>query len=411
MSDVTATPCADDEHRAGAQDAATERRTTPVELLWDLVFVFAVTQVTTLLVDRTNWARLGEAMLVLALVWWAWSAFVWAANAQEEESRTLRACLLAGTALIFIVGLAVPKAFGPNSLLFVLAYAAVRFLHLGVYADASRRGHAGRAAILSFAVTVVIGMVLLVIGALSHGSERVVLWLVALAIDYAGPAWLTRERLRGLQQVAVAHFAERYGAFVIICLGESILAVGVGISARPLTAGVVIAATLPLLTAVGMWWTYFDRVADRAQDRLRVHQDPVLAAADAYSYMHLIIVAGIIIFAGGVKLVVHHSVTAPMPDAGRLAMCGGAAVYLVGLAAFRLRMLGEHSVGRLLVAACLIILYAAGGGLPAWTIGAGTAMLMAALCAGEVATHHREDAEDPAPPELTRAASGAGRAG
>jgi low temperature requirement protein LtrA len=411
MSDVTAAASAGDEHRAGAQDAATERRTTPVELLWDLVFVFAVTQVTTLLVHRTNWARLGEAMLVLALVWWGWSAFVWAANAQEEESRTLRACLLAGTALIFIVGLAVPKAFGPNSLLFVLAYAAVRFLHLGVYADAARRGHAGRAAILSFAVTVVIGMVLLVVGALAHGWERVVLWLVALAIDYAGPAWLTRERLRGLQQVAVAHFAERYGAFVIICLGESILAVGVGISARPLTAGVVIAATLPLLTAVGMWWTYFDRVADRAQERLRVHQDPVLAAADAYSYMHLIIVAGIIIFAGGVKLAVHQSVTAPMPDAGRLAMCGGAALYLVGLAAFRLRMLGEHSVGRLLVAVCLIVLYAAGGGLPAWTTGAGTAVLMAALCVGEVATHRREDAEHPASSELTRAASGAGRAG
>jgi low temperature requirement protein LtrA len=412
MGDLTAAPSASgDEQRTAAQRSATERRTTPVELLWDLVFVFAVTQVTTLLVHRTDWARLGEAMLVLALVWWAWSAFVWAANAQEEESRTLRACLLAGTALIFIVGLAVPKAFGHDSLLFVLAYAAVRFLHLGVYADASRRGRAGRAAILSFAVTVVIGMVLLVIGALIHGSERAVLWLVALAIDYAGPAWLTRERLRGLQQVAVAHFAERYGAFVIICLGESILAVGVGISARPLTAGVLIAATLPLLTAVGMWWTYFDRVADRAQERLRVHEDPVLAAADAYSYMHLIVVAGIIIFAGGVKLAVHHSVTAPMPDAGRLAMCGGAAVYLVGLAAFRLRMLGEHSVGRLLVAVCLLVLYAAGGGLPAWTIGAGTAALMAALCAGEVAAHHREDAEHPASCELRGVAPGAGRDG
>jgi low temperature requirement protein LtrA len=414
------------EERAGepgterAAEPATERRTTPVELLWDLVFVFAVTQVTTLLVHGTSWARLGEAMLVLALVWWAWSAFVWAANAQEEQSRILRACLLAGTALIFIVGLAVPHAFGKNSLLFVLAYAAVRFLHLGVYADASRRGNAGRAAILSFAVTVVVGMVLLVVGAITHGWERVVLWLVALAIDYAGPAWLTRERLRGLQQVAVAHFAERYGAFVIICLGESILAVGVGISERRLTAGVVIGATLPLLTVVGMWWTYFDRTAERAQERLRIHDDPVLAAADAYSYMHLIIVAGIIIFAAGVKLVVHKSVSAPMPDAARLAMCGGAALYLAGLAAFRLRILGEHSFGRLAVAAALVLLYAAGGGLPAWVIGAGTAMLMAALCAGEVLAHARELGEEApasnapasnAPAAVTSGAPGAERAG
>ena len=401
MSDVTAAPsAANAEMTTPAPGPATERRTTPVELLWDLVFVFAVTQVTTLLARNTNWARLGEAMLVLALVWWAWSAFVWAANAHEEESRTLRACLLAGTALIFVVGLAVPNAFGRNSLLFALAYAAVRFMHLGVYADAARRGNAGRAAILSFAVTVVIGMVLLVAGAVAHGSARVVLWLVALAIDYAGPAWLTRERLRGLQQVAVAHFAERYGAFVIICLGESIVAVGVGvadIAERHLTTGLVIGATLPLLTAVGMWWTYFDRTVARAQERLRVHDDPVLAAADAYSYLHLIIVAGIIIFAGGVKLVVHNTVSAPMPDAGRLAMCGGAAVYLIGLAAFRLRILGEHSVGRLLVALLMLLLFAAGGGLPAWVIGAGIAALMAALCTGEVmVARSHEHAQAPA---------------
>jgi low temperature requirement protein LtrA len=392
-----------------APDLEIERRTTPVELLWDLVFVFAVTQVTTLLARDTSWARLGEAMLVLALVWWAWSAFVWAANAQEEESRTLRACLLTGTALIFVVGLAVPNAFGRNSLLFALAYAAVRFMHLGVYADAARRGNAGRAAILSFAVTVVIGMVLLVAGAVAHGWARVVLWLVALAIDYAGPAWLTRERLRGLQQVAVAHFAERYGAFVIICIGESIVAVGVGVAdtaQRHLTTGLVIGATLPLLTAVGMWWTYFDRTADRAQERLRAHEDPVLAAADAYSYMHLIIVAGIIIFAGGVKLVVQNTVSAPMPDAGRLAMCGGAAVYLIGLAAFRLRILGEHSVGRLLVALAMLVLFAGGGGLPAWVIGAGIAALMAALCAGEVmVARSHEQGQAPA------GAPGAERAG
>jgi low temperature requirement protein LtrA len=288
--------------------------------------------------------------------------------------------------LIFIVGLAVPNAFGRNALLFAVAYALVRFLHLGVYIDAARRGNAGMAAILGFGGTVVVGMILLVVGALTHGRVRAVLWLIAVAIDYAGPAWLTRERLRGLQQVAVAHFAERYGAFVIICLGESIIAVGVGIAdaTRHLTAGLVIGGTLPLLTAVGMWWTYFDRTADRAQERLRVHHDPVLAAADAYSYMHLLIVAGIIIFAGGVKVVVHDSVSAPMPAGGRLAMCGGVALYLVGLAAFRLRILGELSYGRLLVALALIVLFAVGGGLPAWAIGAGIALLVGALCVGEV---------------------------
>jgi low temperature requirement protein LtrA len=261
-------------------------------------------------------------------------------------------------------------------------YVAVRLLHLGIYVDASRRGQAGAAAIAGFAVTVLIGMALLLAGALTHGWTRVAMWTVAVAIDYAGPAWLTRERLRGLQQVAVAHFAERYGAFVIICLGESIVAVGVGIdTTQPqLTAALVIGATLPLLIAVGMWWTYFDRTAEAAERHLREHDDPVLAAADAYSYLHLVIVAGIIIFAGGVKMVVANSVSAPMPDPGRLAMCAGAAVYLVGLAAFRLRMIGEHSLGRLSVAAALVVLYLAGGGLPAWTIGALIAALIGGLC-------------------------------
>jgi low temperature requirement protein LtrA len=408
VSDATvAQDPADVRPTSAAAPAEVERRTTPVELLWDLVFVFAVTQVTALLAHRTNWARLGEAMVVLALVWWAWSAFVWAANAQEEQSRTLRACLLVGMVLVFVVGLAVPNAFGRNSLLFAIAYALVRFLHLGIYADASRRGHAGRAAILGFAVTVVIGMVLLLLGALADGWLRVALWLAAIAIDYAGPAWLTRERLRGLQQVAVAHFAERYGAFVIICIGESILDVGVGVAERPLTAGLVIGATLPLLTAVGMWWTYFDRTADHAQERLRVHEDPVLAAADGYSYLHLIIVAGIIIFAAGVKLVVPHSVSAPMADAGRLAMCGGVATYLVGLAAFRLRMLGEHSRGRLLVALALLVLFAAGGGLPAWVIGAGIAALMAALCAGEAILAQAREGTEGTPAAVRPASPGA----
>ncbi|MGZ4299140.1 MAG: low temperature requirement protein A [Solirubrobacteraceae bacterium] len=394
---------------AVAAQPAPERRTTPIELFWDLVFVFAVTQVTTLLAHRTNWVRFGEAMLVLALVWWAWSAFVWAANAQEEQSRTLRACLLTGTVLVFIVGLAVPNAFGRNSLLFALAYAAVRFLHLGVYIDASRRGHASRAAILGFAVTVVIGMLLLVAGAVTHGWARAVLWTVAVAIDYAGPAWLTRERLRGLQQVAVAHFAERYGAFVIICLGESIVALGAGVTTaeRHITPGLVIGSVLALLIVVGMWWTYFDRIADSAQERLWVHGDPVLAAADAYSYMHLIIVAGIIILAGGVRLVAHDPVSLPMPDAGRLAMCGGTATYLLGLAAFRLRILGERSWGRVVTAAALMVLYLVSGGFPAWAVGALISALLGGLCAAEVALGAAAEREEPAPAVVRPGSPGA----
>jgi low temperature requirement protein LtrA len=368
---------------AGAFEVQEERRTSPVELLWDLVFVFAVTQVTTLLAAKPTWSRFGESMLVLALVWWAWSAFVWAANAQATGSRTLRAYLLMSTVLIFVVGLALPQAFGREALLFTIAYAVVRFLHLALYVDASRAGNASWSAIAGFGTTVIVGMALLIAGAaFLHGWHRALLWTVAVAIDYAGPAWLTRERLRGLQRVSVAHFAERYGSFVIICLGESVVALGVGVgsSESTLTTAQVLGTTLALLIAVGMWWIYFDRFAERAAARLREHEDPVLAAADGYSYIHLVIVAGIIIFDGGVKLVVHNSATAPMPAPGRLLMCGGVAIFLLGLAGFRLRMFGEVSYGLLTVAAALMALYEWGGSLPAWAIGAGIAALVGAMC-------------------------------
>src|SRR5205807_714366 len=128
----------------------------------------------------------------------------------------------------------------------------------------------------------------------------------AAAIDYAGPGWLTRERLRGLQQVAVGHFTERYSLFIIICLGESIVAVGLGASRRPLDAELIAAVSFSLLVTIGLWWTYFDRFAATAELRLREHADPVLAASDAYSYLHLLLVAGIIIFAVGAKFAVAH---------------------------------------------------------------------------------------------------------
>jgi len=370
-----------------ALEITDERRTTPVELLWDLVFVFAITQVTTLLWRDLTWGGFGRAMLVLALVWWAWSAYVWAANAQESNSATLRACLLISAVSIFITGLSIPHAFGSEATLFVVTYAVVRFLHLGLYADASRKGSAKWSAIAGFALTVTIGMALLLAGSFAGGTAQIVLWVAAAAIDYAGPAWLTRERLRGLQRVAVEHFAERYSLFVIICLGESIIAIGVGalgVSAeRPLTGELVVGVTLGLLITVAMWWTYFEGLAEAAAEGLRRHDDPVLAAADAYSYLHLVIVAGIITFAVGVKVLTRDSVSAPLPDPARLALCGGVAVYLLGSASFGLRLLGALEYEKLAVAVALLVLYAVGGGLPAWVV-AGTALaLLGGLCLAE----------------------------
>ena len=371
-----------------------EHRTTPVELLWDLVFVFAVTEVSSLMSHDLTWGWFARSMLVLALVWWAWSAFVWAANAQNATSGTVRACLLISTAVIFITGLAVPGAFGSEGTVFAVSYAIVRFMHLALYADASRQGNASWSAIAGFAVTVAIGMALLIAGSFADGGLRIALWAAAVAIDYAGPAWLTRERLRGLQHVAVAHFAERYGLFVIICLGESIVAIGLGAAAgHPhLGAQLITAVTLALLITVGMWWTYFDRYAATAEERLREHDDPVLAAADGYSYLHLLIVAGIITFAVGARVLVRHF-GVPIPDAPRLALCGGVALYLVGNVAFGIRMTGEGGYEKPAAAAALLVLFALGGGLPAWVTAGAITALVAVLCVLETTVSPRRPRE------------------
>jgi len=156
-----------------------------------------------------------------------------------------------------------------------------------------------------------------------------------------------------------------------------------------LSVALVATATLGLLIALGMSWTYFDSVAGSARERLRSHGDPVLAAADSYSYLHLLIVAGVIIYAGGIRMVVHHSLGSPMPELGRLAFCGGVPLYLVGVSAFRLRMLGELSHGRLVVAGALLVLFAVTESAPAWTVGAGVAVLIVGLCALESLGEHR----------------------
>src|SRR4051794_4583939 len=360
-----------------------ERRTTPVELLWDLVFVFAVTQVTSLIARDLSWANAGRGLLVLALVWWAWSAFVWATNASDPDSAVLRAVLLVATVLIFVCGLVLPRAWEDQAVLFVVAYAGVRFMHLGLYADVSRRGNASWSAIGGFGAAVVAGMVLLLAGALVHDHAlRALLWIAAAAIDYAGPAWLTRERLRGLQQVAVAHFSERYGLFVIICLGESIVATGLGAGDQEVDAALIAAVVFAVLTTIGLWWAYFDVAATEAEDRLRTHDDPVLAAADSYSYLHLLLVAGIIVFAVGVKAVVH-DVHHELGDGARLALCGGVALFLAGHAAFRLRLLRDLNVPRLVAALAALVLFLVSAHLEAWAVAGLLALVVAAMCGWE----------------------------
>jgi low temperature requirement protein LtrA len=362
-------------------ERAAERSVSPVELLWDLVFVFAVTQVGTLLSRGLTWQGFGRSMLVLALVWWAWSAFVWVANAEDAESPVFLLTLLGALVLIFISGLAIPHAFGERATLFALTYAGVRFMHLGLYAHSARQGHASWEAIAGFSLTVTVGMVLLVTGSLLALSWQIALWAIAAVIDYAGPL-LTRARLRGLQEVGVAHFADRYGAFIIICLGESMGAIGLSATSEPITTALVAMVALGLLITIGLWWIYFGKTAAAAAARLRGLGEPVLAASDAYAYIHLALVAGIIIFAAGMR---HASMTVdePLSASVRLAISGGLALYLVGHLAFAARLLGGVRYEKLAAAAALFVIYGIGDGWQAWVVLACDAAVIALLCAWE----------------------------
>jgi len=363
--------------------AGAERRTTPVELFWDLAFVFAITQVTHFLLFHLTWGGFLRGMILLALIWWAWSAFVWAANAQAEDSATMQLALLASLVLIFLAGIAVPDAFGAEATLFAFTYCGVRLIHLGLYVDASRRGNASWEAIAGFGLATLAALGLLVVGSFFDLVGQTLLWTLALAIDYAGPAWLTRARLRGLQRVAVAHFAERYALFVIICLGESIVAIGLAANGSPVDAGLLAAVGFGLLATIGLWRTYFGDLAVNAEQRLRQSDgDVVLAAADGYSYLHLLIVAGIVVFAAGVRVAIDDP-AAPLPDAVRLCLCGGIALYLLGHAAFRLRMVGEVNRSEIAAAAAAMVVYFAGSSLDAWLSAALLAAVLLALSALE----------------------------
>jgi low temperature requirement protein LtrA len=323
-------------------------------------------------------------MLILALIWWAWSAFVWVVNAQEEDSGTTQLALPASLVLIFLAGLAVPDAFGDEATLFAVTYSGVRLIHLALYADASRRGNASWEAIAGFGLASLVALALLVVGSFFGTDAQAALWALALAIDYAGPAWLTRDRLRGLQRVAVAHFAERYGLFVIICLGESIVAIGLAANDVSLGAELLAAVGFGLLATIGLWRTYFGELAVNAERRLRQSDgDVVLAAADGYSYLHLLIVAGIVVFAAGVSAAIEHPGES-LPDPVRLCLCGGIALYLLGHAAFRLRMLGEANRYELAAAGAVMLAYLLGSNLDAWVMVGFVAVILLGLSLAEV---------------------------
>jgi len=350
-------------------------RVTPLELFFDLVFVLALTQCTTLVYRTPTWLGVLKGMLALGVLWWSWCGYAWLTSVVDPEEGAVRLAMFAAMAAFLVAALCVPGAFGSEAVLFACAYAVVRAAHIALFMIASRDDVKLRRSVLGLAVSTALGVGLLAVAALIGGSAQIVLWGVALALDLAGPYLAGSEGWK----LVPGHFAERHGAIVIIALGESIVAIGIG--ARPkIGAGVVAAAILGVVVAAALWWTYFDVsaiVAARRLARAQAGRERNEMARDSYSYLHLPMVAGIALIAVGIKRALL-GVEDPLHLVPAAALLGGAAVYLLAQVAFRLRNMQSVSYGRLLCALALLALVPAAAALPA--LGA-LAVLAAALVA------------------------------
>jgi low temperature requirement protein LtrA len=317
------------------------------------VFVFAITQVTQFLAADTTWRGLLRALLILAVVWWAWAAYAWLTNTLDMDRERTRVVMFGAMAAMFVVALAVPGAFGDDALLFACAYFVVRAAHVLLYGYAADDEGVTQA-VKRLTPSVLIAGGLLVAASFFDGVAQETLWAGAVAIDYAGPV------LAGMEGWTLhpSHFVERHGLIVIIAFGESIVAIGVGAQSTSLDAGVVAAAVLGIVITAALWWAYFDVVILVAERRLReaAGKAQLAMARDSYSYIHLVMIAGIVLLAlGGKKTLAH--VDTPLADVPAVALCAGVAVYLLGHIAFRLRNVHSVNRPRLLVAGlCLALI-------------------------------------------------------
>jgi low temperature requirement protein LtrA len=333
-----------------SEHVETEQRATPLELFFDLVFVFAFTQVTGLLSANPTWEGLGEGMLVLAAVWWAWGGYAWLTNALHRDDWLARLGLFSAMGAMLIAALAVPQAFGDDAVIFGLAYFAVRVTHIAVYAYGAQEDDV-TGAILNLAPGLLAAPALLVVAGFLDGAAQAGLWIVALLIDYGTPYVRDMSGFR----VSASHFAERFGLIIIIALGESIVAVGAGLEGDALTGGVIVAALAGISLAIAQWWTYFDVVAIVAERKLSeatgIERNRL--ARDSWGVMHGLLIAGIILTALGVKKTLG-DVDEPLKTVPAVALCGGVALYLLGHVAIRWRSV--HSLNRQRVFAGLLAL-------------------------------------------------------
>jgi low temperature requirement protein LtrA len=329
-----------------------EHRVTARELFFDLVFVFAFTQVATLLSDDPTFTGIGRGVLVLGALWWAWTAYAWLTNTVDPEEGLVGAALLAALIAMFIAALVVPGVFVDDGVLFGAAFLVVCAMHLTLYALAGRGNRDLLAAVFRLAPWTLLGATLILAAGFVDGA-RAWLWLTALASTYVG-AGLSGSRG---WQLHPSHLAERYGLVLIIALGEAFVSIGIGATGIGIGLGEVVAAVLGILVATSFWLAYFDFFSIRGEQLLGdlEGEERVALARDVYAYAHLPMIVGIVLFAFAMKTIVGH-VGDELDSPAAFALCGGSALYLLTYSAVRIRIERRFRVSRGRFVAALLFL-------------------------------------------------------
>ena len=320
---------------AGAEAVSEDEvRVSTLELFFDLVFVFTITQLTATLARHPDGEHLGQVVLMLIAIWWMYAAFAWLTNAVPPDRTALRMPLLGGMAAFFVISLTIPTAFSGDGVVFACGYLAVIVIHTVLYMQSASWTVSG---VWSFARMNFVAGGLILVGTILEGGWEYVLWALTIPIFAITPALVPEEA----GWIRPSHFVERHGLVVIVALGESVVAVGIGASEIEISGEMLLVAVLGLALSAELWWTYFgddDEDAERALRRMTPTRREFYATNAAYYWAHLLLLLGIVADAAALEEAIAHAFD-PLEFALALALAGGTALFLIGHAAFR-RILG-----------------------------------------------------------------------
>jgi low temperature requirement protein LtrA len=358
------------------------QRVSTLELFFDLVFVFTVTQLTTVLSHDLSWASLGQVMVMLALIWWMYAGYAWLTNSISTRGLRQRAILLGGMAGYLILALAVPGAFHGSGLAFGVGYFIVTAVHASLFiwsasAQSSR-------AFLGIAPYNLFNATLVIVGGALGGTAQAVLWTVAAVLEWSTP-WVGNRESQSSFEIAPGHFVERHGLVVIVAIGESVVAGGIGAAGLAVDAELMLAVVLGLLLSAGLWWAYFgaddDEQAERALTDAPARRQPWIAL-EGFGIAHYFLLLGVVLAAAGIKKAIGHAYD-PLETAEALVLGGGVALFLAADVGFR-RVLGlGRSVHRAVAALLALATIPLGSEVAAVAQMAALVVVLAGALAGE----------------------------